>query len=64
MTLIPAVFMAAVTVTYICLAKEGFRLPSTVSYPIGIVFALGCLIVFFFTTIRHPEKRTQQELAA
>jgi carbon starvation protein CstA len=64
MTLIPAVFMAAVTVTYICLAKEGFRLPSSVSYPIGIFFALGCLIVFYITTIRHPEKRMEQELAA
>ena len=34
-TLIPALFMTCVSVTYICIAPEGFRLPHTLSYAIG-----------------------------
>ena len=34
-TLIPALFMTCVSVTYICIAPEGFRLPHVLSYTIG-----------------------------
>lgn len=44
--LIPATFMSAVSMTYILMAPEGFKLSKTISYPIGIIFALGCLISF------------------
>jgi carbon starvation protein CstA len=40
LTALPATFMSAVSMTYICMAKEGLRLSSTVAYPAGIVFAL------------------------
>ena len=43
---IPATFMSAVSCTYILMAPEGFKLPASVSYPIGIVFALGCFALF------------------
>ncbi len=45
-TLIPATFMTAVTVTYILQAPEGLRLPTSVSYPIGIVVSLAAFAAF------------------
>lgn len=38
-TALPAAFMSAVSMTYILMAKEGFRLPASVGYPAGILFA-------------------------
>lgn len=46
-TLIPAVFMSAVTSTYLLSAPEGFTLPGTVAYPAGIIIALAALAAFF-----------------
>ena len=43
--MIPAIFMSIVTFTYILQAKEGLQLSTTITYPAGIVFALGCLIL-------------------
>ena len=45
MTAFPAVFMTAVSVTYILTAGEGFRLDYTVSCIAGasVAFALFCL---------------------
>ena len=40
-TALPATFMSAVSLTYILMAKEGFRLSASVAYPVGIVFALA-----------------------
>ena len=45
-TLIPALFMTAVTSTYICIAPEGFQLPTTPSYIIGGCTTLLTLILF------------------
>ena len=45
-TLIPAVFMTAVTSTYLLFAPEGFSLPATIAYPVGIIVALAGLIGF------------------
>ena len=39
-TLIPALFMTCVSVTYICIAPEGFRLSQVLSYSIGGVAVL------------------------
>jgi carbon starvation protein CstA len=47
-TLIPAVFMTAVTSTYLLFAPEGFSLPALVSYPAGILIALSALAGFIF----------------
>lgn len=44
--LIPAVFMSAVSMTYILMAPEGFKLSKSISYPIGIAFAVICLAGF------------------
>ena len=40
MTALPAVFMSAVSMTYILMADEGFRLSERISYPSGILFAI------------------------
>ena len=45
---VPATFMSAVSMTYILQAPEGFSLPTTISYPVGIAFALICLFAFLF----------------
>lgn len=43
---IPAVFMSAVSITYILVAPEGFKLASSVAYPIGIGSAVVLLVIF------------------
>ena len=40
LTAIPAAFMSAVSMTYILMADEGFKLPASIGYPVGIAFAL------------------------
>lgn len=49
MAAVPATFMSAVSLTYILMAPEGFKLSSKISYPAGIVFAVICLGVFIKT---------------
>ena len=46
---VPATFMSAVSLTYILMAKEGFKLGSGISYPAGIIFAILCLGLFIKT---------------
>ena len=45
-TLLPAMFMTAVSVSYIALAREGFSLSRELSYGLGVGFSLALLIVF------------------
>lgn len=45
---LPATFMSAVAVTYILQAPEGLKLPTAISYPIGIVAALVLFGVFMW----------------
>jgi carbon starvation protein CstA len=45
-TLIPAVFMTAVTTTYLFLAPEGFSLSMGISYSVGISLALISFVAF------------------
>ncbi len=59
LTALPAAFMTAVTVTYILIADEGFRLDLTVSYPAGIAAAVILFAVYavmLIRNIRKPEK--------
>lgn len=42
----PAILMSAVSVTYILQAPEGFKLSTSVSYPVGIIGALICFVLF------------------
>ncbi len=46
-TLIPAVFMTAVTTTYLLLAPEGFALQQKISYISGIIISTVSLAAFF-----------------
>jgi len=54
---IPAVFMTATTVTYICIAPEGFTLPSSIAYPVGIISAAVCLFLFLFLIVAKGRKQ-------
>ena len=45
-TALPATFMSAVSMTYILMAPEGFKLPAAVGYPVGIAFAVILFVVF------------------
>lgn len=58
---IPATFMSAVCSTYILMAKEGFRLSAEISYPIGIVFAAICFLLFFFLSYRKTKTPDEME---
>lgn len=52
-TALPATFMTAVSLTYILMADEGFRLNQTVSYGIGAVVALVMFGCYLFLLVRH-----------
>lgn len=49
--MVPATFMSAVTSTYILQAPEGLQLATSISYPIGIIFAVFCLALFLKKTV-------------
>ena len=55
-TAVPAVFMSAVTLTYILMAQEGFRLSAQIAYPAGIVFALT-LFGFYLVQLQHRVRK-------
>lgn len=57
LTAIPATFMAGVSATYILMAPEGFRLPASVAYPVGILAAVGCFLWFLCVCERHRKGR-------
>ena len=52
----PAMFMTAVSVTYILIAKEGFRLNQTVSYIVGTAAAVILFAVYLAAFIRHQKR--------
>ena len=55
-TALPATFMSAVSLTYILMASEGFRLSSSIAYPAGIVFAavLFGVYVYAYHKVKKP----------
>ena len=55
---IPATFMSAVSMTYLMQAPECFRLPVSIAYPVGIVFALVCLAIFCWRVIYLKKDET------
>ena len=55
-TALPAAFMSAVSLTYILMATEGFRLGAEIGYPAGIVFAAALFIVYLATGKRISSK--------
>ena len=54
---LPATFMSGVSCTYILMAEEGFRLPQTIAYPVGIAFAAACAAVYGCSMVKRGEKR-------
>ena len=52
---IPAIFMAAVTFTYILQAPEGFQMATDITYPAGIIFAVICVLLFARVTLMRKE---------
>lgn len=45
---IPATFMSAVSITYIMVAPEGFKMATSTAYPIGIVISVLLLGLFLY----------------
>ena len=54
-TLIPALFMTCVCTTYILIAPEGFSLPHTVSYAVGIAALVAAAILFTLWFIKRKK---------
>lgn len=57
MASIPATFMTAVSITYIFQAPEGFRLPTTIAYPAGIIAALAAIAIFFIKIVNKDKAK-------
>ena len=55
-TLIPALFMTCVSVTYICIAPEGFRFSQVLSYSIGGVAVLVAAVWFGVWKMRWAKR--------
>ncbi|MBB6215665.1 carbon starvation protein CstA [Anaerosolibacter carboniphilus] len=57
---VPATFMTGVSITYILMAPEGFKLPASMAYPVG---GGGALLVFilFMIKIRSGVRTIKQE---
>ena len=58
LTAIPCSFMGAVTLSYILMAEEGFKLSATIAYPAGIAFAV--LILIFYVMKLHRARLIQK----
>jgi len=55
-TLVPALFMTAVSATYILIAPEGFRLAGNIAYPAGAAATLAALTGFVAYLYRRRTK--------
>lgn len=55
-TALPAAFMTAVSITYILMAKEGFRINQMVSYIVGIAAAVILFIIYLFFLFNRNRK--------
>lgn len=53
---IPATFMSAVSMTYILMADEGFKLSTSIAYPVGIIFAILLAILFTYKVLIPAKK--------
>ncbi len=63
MAAIPATFMSAVSMTYILQASEGFKLSTSIAYPVGIVFAAACLVLFIVQVFVRGKDDVNHDLA-
>ena len=60
-TLIPALFMTVVTVTYIFMAPEGFRLAPWIAYIIAAVVAIAFLVIYLLWKRRFDKGLVKAE---
>lgn len=49
---LPAMFMSAVSITYILMADEGFKITSDIAYPAGIAAAIVLFVIFLVYMVR------------
>ena len=56
LTALPATYMSAVSLTYIMMADEGFRLQGAIAWPVGAAFA-AALFVFFIVKARKLQQQ-------
>lgn len=61
---VPATFMTAVSITYILVAPEGFKLATSIAYPIGIAVAVGALAVFLIAANKKAQSQSTSNLNA
>ena len=54
-TVVPATFMSAVSMTYFFCAPECLHLSTAIAYPVGIVLAVVFLGIFFRATRKQPK---------
>ncbi len=52
---VPATLMSAVSMIYILMAPEGFKLSTSISYPVGIAFATVCLVLFIIAAKKKKQ---------
>ena len=60
LTAFPASFMTSVSITYILMAKEGFRLDQTVSYIVGLAVAV-ILVAMYLAFLMRGKKETSNK---
>ena len=48
------------SMTYILMAPEGFKLSTSIAYPVGIVFALGCLGLFLKASVLKKDQKADK----
>ena len=56
-----AAFMSAVSMTYILMAKEGFRLSERIAWPVGVCFAAALFVLYLVLTARHRRDTPSSE---
>ncbi len=56
-TALPAAFMSAVSLTYILMAQEGFRLSASIAYPAGLCFAVALFALYIVLLRRKTAAR-------
>jgi carbon starvation protein CstA len=55
---VPATFMTAVSITYLLVAPEGFKLSASIAYPAGILVAIASLGIFLVAAKKKTESST------
>ena len=60
LTALPATFMTGVSLTYILMAQEGFKLDQTVSYIAGACVAAALFVVYLFALSRRSKTNALQ----